>query len=383
MRLHAERWLPLVLLIVAAPAAAEPPGPPSAEQAPIALLVDASSGQTLFARRAETRFLPASMTKAMTALVAFDLIRAGRLDEQALVTVRPATASRLSGKGTSLYLKPNERIRIADLLRGVVTASANDAAAVLAEAALGSQQAWHQAMNQRARALGMTGSHFASANGLPDGGKTYVTAADMARLGQALVREYPELYQRYFRAKEMTWNGHRLFSRNPLSGVVAGADGIKTGHTREAGYTFLGSVMRDGRRLVLVVGKTPSEAIRARASRDLVEWGFAAWDSRLFLAAGREVGWIKVQNGTAREVPVTVPRDYSMAVPSGTNPAVRAEIHYTGPVRAPIAKGSPVATLEVRIEGQPAYRLPLLTTKSVAAAGPIDRIVNGLLGLWE
>lgn len=383
MRLRADRWLPLALIAVAAPTEAERPAPPSTAEAPVAMLVDASSGQTLFARHADARFLPASMTKAMTALVAFDLIHAGRLDEQAVATVRPATAARLSGKGTSLYLSANERISIADLLRGIVTASANDASAVLAEAALGSEEAWHQAMNQRARSLGMRGSRFASAHGLPDGGKTHVTAADMARLGQALVREHPELYQRYFRDKEMTWNGHRLFSRNPLSVVVAGADGIKTGHTREAGYTFLGSVVRDGRRLVLVVGKTPSEAVRARASRDLVEWGFTAWDSRPFLAAGQEVGRIKVQNGNAREVPVTVPRDYSIAVPSGTNPSVRAKILYTGPVRAPLAKGSPVATLEVRIEGQPAYRLPLLTTKSVAAAGPIDRIVNGLLGLWE
>jgi serine-type D-Ala-D-Ala carboxypeptidase (penicillin-binding protein 5/6) len=373
----------VVLALTASAARAFDPAPPLPEQAPIALLVDVTSGQTLFARDADARFLPASMTKAMTALLAFDLIKTGQLREDTLFSVRPETAKRWSGKGTSLWLKPGEQVRVSDLLHGVTTASANDAAVVLAEGALGSEAAWLTAMNTRAKALGMTSSHFASANGLPDGGKTWVTARDMVRLGQALIVDHPELYRRYFGHKEMVWKGQKLLSRNPLSGLVTGADGVKTGHTREAGYTFLGTVLRDGRRLMLVVGKVPSEAGRAIASRDMVEWGFSKWESRPFLAQEWIVGSVKIQDGDTREMPVAVPRAFSLAVPNSTQPKVTGRIVYSGPVRAPISKGAEVASLEVSIAGQPTYTLPLVATKSVAKAGPIDRIVNALLGLFS
>lgn len=358
-----------------------PSAPVAAEFAPIALLVDISSGQTLFARDPDRRFLPASMTKAMTALVAFDLIKAGKLREDADVIVRPATAAKLSGKGTTLWLQPNEQLKVSDLLHGIVTASANDAAVALAEGVLGSEQAWIAAMNARARTLGMTGSQFASANGLPDHGQTRVTARDMVRLGEALIVEHPVLYQRYFGHKELVWKGQRLFSRNPIAGLVPGADGIKTGHTWEAGFTFLGAVQRDGRRLLLVVGQSPHDHARAKAAQDLAEWGIAAWDSRQFLAPGTIVGAVRVQDGAQREVPLAVARGYSLTVPKGSHPRVTGRIDYLGPVRAPLAKGAPIASLEITVAGQPPYRLPLVTARAVGQAGPIDRVVNGLLGL--
>ncbi|MFM5948647.1 MAG: D-alanyl-D-alanine carboxypeptidase family protein [Novosphingobium sp.] len=377
-----KRTLGVLLLAFAAVSArASDPRPPAPQQAPIALLVDLSAGQTLFARGADQRFLPASMTKAMTALVAFDLIRNGQLREDAVFTVRPQAAARWSGKGTSLWLKPGEQVRVSDLLRGTATASANDAAVVLAEGALGSEAAWLAAMNARAKALGMSGSHFASANGLPDGGKTYVTARDMVRLAQALITEHPELYHRYFGHRAFHWRGQELVSRNPFAGILPGADGIKTGHTREAGFTFLGAVERQGRRLVLVVGKVPNEAVRAQASRDLAEWGYSAWDSRPFLTPGFVVGDVKVQDGQAREVPVTIARPFTIAVPKGSNPRITARIVYDGPIRAPIAKGMLVGGIEVSIEGQPVHYLPLMSTSAVGKAGPIDRLVNALLGL--
>ncbi len=358
----------------------QPSQPVVEAQAPILLLVDLSAGQTLFARGAEQPFLPASMTKAMTLLVAFDLIRAGKLSEDAVFTVRPETAARLSGRGTSLFLKANEQVPVRDLLHGIATASANDAAMVLAEGAMGSEAAWIAAMNARARALGMAGSSFASVNGLPDGGKTRVTARDMVRLAQALIVDHPELYRRYFGHRTMDWKGQQLASRNPIAGIVPGADGIKTGHTREAGYTFLGAVERDGRRLVLVVGKSPSEAARADAARGIAEWGYAAWDSRAFLSPDWTVGAIRVQGGNARSVAVAVARPFALSVPKGQQPKVTARIVYSGPVRAPIAEGQLLGGLEVTIEGQAPYYLPLVARRSVGKAGPIDRLVNGLLG---
>lgn len=360
--------------------AQRPKSPVGASQAPIALLVDLSAGQTLFERNADQRFLPASMTKAMTALVALDLIAAGKLQERAVVTVSPR-AARLAGVGTTLSLRSGQQVSVSDLLRGVTIASANDATVALAEGALGSEGAWLAAMNARAKALGMADSYFASANGLPDGGRTQVTARDMVRLARALFHDHPQLYRRYFEPKTMEWQGLRLASRNPINGVVAGADGIKTGHTREAGYTFLGAVERDGRRLVLVVARAPDEASRAKAARGLAEWGYAAWDSQPLVRAGQFVGTAQVQQGAAREVGLMPLRDWRVALPKGSIAPVSTRIVYRGPLVAPLAKGQVVAGLEVTIAGQPPHDIPLATTAAVNSAGAFDRLVNGLLGL--
>lgn len=385
MRLH----LPVLLVLASLPGAPAWPtdpvrataAPVSANQAPIALLVDLSAGQTLYARNADERFLPASIAKTMTALVAFDLIAASKLREDALFTVSPQ-AARLAGVGTTLSLRAGQRVRVGDLLQGVTTASANDAALALAEGALGSKAAWIAAMNARAKALGMADSTFASVNGLPDGGQTRVNARDLVRLARALLHEHPQLYRRYFGARTMAWQGQTLTSRNPINGVVAGADGIKTGHTREAGYTFLGAVERDGRRLVLVVARAPDEASRAQAARQLAEWGFAAWDSRPLVRAGHVVGSALVQQGDARKVGLAPLRDWRVAVPRGGKAAVATRIVYRGPLIAPLAKGQVVAGLEVTVAGQPPHDIPLATTAAVNSAGPFDRLVNGLLGLW-
>ena len=357
------------------------PVPPGAAAAPIALLTDFSSGQVLYARAADQRFLPASITKVMTALVAFDLIAAGRLREDAVITVKPETARRWAGKGTTLNLRGGEQVSVRDLLLGTTTVSANDAAVALAEGALGSLDAWTGAMNARAAALGMTGSHFATPSGFPDQGQTYVTANDLVRLAGALIDQHPALYRRYFGHPAMDWRGRTLRSHDPFAGLLAGADGIKTGYSYEAGFNFLGSVNRGGRRLVLVIGRAPTEPGRATAAKALAEWGYAAWDSRAFLSPGYVVGAAKVQSGAARSVPLGVPRGFALTLPKGAGAPVSGRILYDGPLKAPLAKGQQVARLELSVAGQPVHALPLVTTKAVAAAGPIDRIVNGLLGL--
>ncbi len=384
-----RNWLLLSALALpgAAPAhdqrAATISQPPSAASAPIALLADLSSGQVLFARDANRRFLPASMTKAMTALVAFDLIASGKLKETDRIAVRPETASRWAGKGTTLNLRAGESVSVHDLLMGTTTVSANDAAAVLAEGAGGSVTQWAAAMNARAEALGMTGSHFSSANGFPDGGKTYVTANDLVRLARALIQDHPELYRRYFGQQAILWHGARLRSHDPLSGLLPGADGIKTGHSFEAGFNYLGSVERQGRRVVLVIARAPTEPGRASAARKLAEWGFEAWDSAVFLDPGFAVGEAWVQGGNARGVRLGVPRRYALSIPRGGSRVVSATITYDGPLRAPLAKGQQVARLTVHLAGQPDHVLPLVALDAIDSAGPIDRIANGLLGLME
>ena len=301
---------------------AYPPQPVQAAAAPIAILVDLSAGQTLFARNADRPFRPASMTKAMSALVAFDLIRAGRLDPAALVEVDADIAGKWAGKGTTLGLRTNERVTVDRLIEGMVTASANDASEVLARHAAGSRAEWVALMNRRAQSLGMNGSRFTSPSGWPDGGKTIVTARDMVRLARALIEEHPGLYRRYFGHPAMQWRGTSLASRNPFAGRLAGADGIKTGHTTEAGYNFLGSVERGGRRLILLVGGAPSETARARMAVDLAEWGFGAWNSRLLVRAGQVIGRAKVQGGASRSVELVALKDWRVAVPNGSSPRI-------------------------------------------------------------
>ena len=365
------------------PPIAATPVPPGATAAPIALLADLSSGQVLYARAANRRFLPASMTKAMTALVAFDLIAAGQLRENATITVRPETAARWAGKGTTLNLRAGEQVSAHDLLMGTTTVSANDAAVALGEGALGSIGAWTEAMNARAAALGMGGSHFASANGYPDHGRTYVTANDLVRLAVALIEDHPELYRRYFGHQSMVWRGTTLRSHDPFAGLLAGSDGIKTGHSFEAGFNFLGSVSRNNRRLVLVIGHAATEPSRAKAAKALAEWGYRAWSSHTFLTPGFVIGTAQVQGGTTRKVALGVPRAFGLSLPNGSAAQISGRIIYAGPLLAPLRKGQQVGKLEVQIEGQPSHTLPLVTLSAVGAAGPIDRIANGLLGLIE
>jgi D-alanyl-D-alanine carboxypeptidase (penicillin-binding protein 5/6) len=360
-----------------------PPDIAPPDQAPIALLVDLSSGQTLYDRGGDTGFQPASVTKAMTALVVFDLLEQGRLTEARTITVRPETAARWAGKGSSLNLVAGEKVLVRDLLMGTTVVSANDAAIVLAQGAMGSTEAFVGAMNARARKLGMTGSHFGNPNGFPDRARTHVSARDLVKLAQAMIGEHPELYRRYIGKQAMAWRGRRLVSRDPFAGVVPGADGIKTGYTSAAGYNFLGTATRGGRRLVVVTARAPSESDRAAAARSLLEWGYSAFRSRPFLDPDWVVGSVRVQDGTARSVPVAPVRHYSIAQRRDRPGPITARIVYDGPVRAPITHGQPIARLEVSGPGIMPYAIPLVATRDVAKAGPIDRIVNGLLGLVE
>ncbi len=383
-----SRGLLLVLAVTAIPLSATSPVrlpacPAAALRAPVALLVDLSSGRTLCEHNSTAGFPPASMTKAMTALVVFDLIKAGKLREGTVVSVRPETATRWAGKGTTLSLKPGEKVTIGELLMGTTTVSANDAAVALAENALGSTDAFVAAMNARATALGMSRSHFGSPNGFPDRGITVVSAVDLVKLAETLISEHPELYRRYIGKKIMVWRGATLSSHDPFAGVLPGADGIKTGHTFEAGFNFLGAVDRDGRRLVLVVGGARTETDRANAARELAEWGYSNWTSRPFLSQGMIVGSARVQNGDARAVALAVPLAYSLAVLKEQDGRVRGRIHYEGPLEAPVALGQQVAHLELNTPGLPPYEIPLVSAEAVAKAGPIDRIVNALLGLFS
>ena len=193
----------------------------------------------------------------------------------------------------------------------------------------------------------------------------------------------PELYHRYFGQKQLTWNGRTQLNKDPVTGIVAGADGIKTGHTAEAGYNFLGSAERQGRRLVMVLAGARSEAERADAARALLEWGFSDWSVRQLFASEAIVGHARVQEGKSRQVALRTDRMVSATLPRGASGPVVLRVTYRGPLRAPIGRGAHVADLEIGYGGGERGTVPLFAAEAVGTAGPFDRLVNGLIGLFS
>ena len=349
----------------------------------MAILVDVSTGQTLFAREADRRFMPASITKAMTALTAFEMIEQGRLFPRQIYTVRPETFRQWQQVGSTMFLPADAQVSVDDLLRGITTVSANDASVVLAEGAAGSVAEWTAAMNAAARTIGMTDSHFNTPNGWMDEGRTFTTARDLAALGTALAVRHPAKYRRYFGASEFTYNGITQPNHDPIIGVVPGADGIKTGFTNQAGYGFLGSAQRGSRRLVMVIAGAPSARSRNRAARDLVEWGFAEFAYRRLFEAGEQVGNARVQGGSVRHVGLVSKGPVRLSLPKDGPADVELAIRYSGPLIAPIAAGEQVASLVVTMNGQEVADHPLYAEVSVGRTWLLGRAINGVLGWFS
>jgi len=359
----------------------------------IAYMVDLSSGAVLYARDADRRIPPASMAKMMTTHVAFELIRRGELSPDKVCTVRAETWRRWHGDaaGSTMFLTAGEQVSVRNLLRGIVIVSGNDAAVTLAECISGTEAAFVALMNRQSRAMGLANSHWGNPVGWPDGGVTYTSARDLATLAVSTIRDYPALYREYYPVRALTW-GVTLGTnqpitqpnRNPLLGSVAGADGLKTGHTAEAGYGFTGSAERDGRRIVMVIAgiADPGGYVRRGAeSIRFMEWGFSAWQSRSLFRQGQRVGDARVQRGGVANVGLVAPRNLAVAYPAGMGRNLRARIVYQGPVRAPIVQGQHIADLIVTTEGMAPQTMPLAAETAVAEAGFFGRIWFGLKSL--
>ena len=357
-------------------------GAPVNPEIPVALLVDLSTGQTLFAREPDRRFVPASVTKVMSLYTAFDLVKRGKLSLDQEATFDQDLAKEWKGVGSSLLLKEGDRVPIRELLMGVATVSANDGAVTLAKAAAGSVDNWVALMNQNAARLGMHDSHFGLPNGYMDEGRTYTSAHDLIRLATALTTRFPDLYKEFIGHHGMSYNGITQNNHDPITGVVPGADGIKTGYTRQAGYTFLGSAERGGRRLAMVIAAAPSPAIRTQSARQLMEWGFDNFNSREILPRGATVGRALVQGGSATRIPLRTEADVFANLPLGEDGKVTLELRYRGPLEAPIRTGDEVATLRVIIPGQESHDVPLAAGADVGKANAWQRLRNGLVALF-
>ena len=375
-----------VLLATSAPAAA----PQFDTPAKAAYLYDVNSGAVLYAKNPDARFPPASLAKMMTTEVAFELIDRGQLPLNKMCTVRPETWQKWHGPqaGSTMFLSPNEQVSVENLLKGIVTLSGNDASVVLAECIAGTEQSFTDQMNALAKKLGMNNSHFGTANGWPDNGVTYVTARDLAKLAQATIEHHPKLYKEFYSLPNFTW-GKTMGSnkditqenRNPILAHVPGADGLKTGHTDEAGYGFTGSAIQNGRRLIEVLAGMASWNQRVQESTRLIEWGFNAWQDKPLFKAGAKVGTASVQMGSSSTVPLVAANDLAVTVPAGlslTSKPTTMKIRYEGPLMAPIAKGQEVAQLIVTTGDTPPQVVPLVAGEDVGKAGFFGRIWLGL-----
>jgi D-alanyl-D-alanine carboxypeptidase (penicillin-binding protein 5/6) len=375
------------LVTSAAPAAA----PTFDTPAKYAYLIDVSSGAVLYAKEADGRMPPASMAKMMTVEVAFELIDKKQLALNKMCTVRPETWQKWHGPaaGSTMFLSTGEQVSVENLLHGIVTLSGNDASVVLAECIAGTEQAFTGQMNALAQKIGLTNSRFGTANGWPDNGVTYVSARDLATLARSEIENHYALYKKFYSQPSFTW-GKTLGSnqditqqnRNPILGHVPGADGLKTGHTDEAGYGFTGSADQNGRRLIEVVAGLPSWNARVQESTRLIQWGFNAWAAKPLFQAGAKVGSAKVQLGSSSEVTLVAPRNLAVTVPAGlASGATSMKIRYQGPIAAPIAKGDHIADLVVTTPDTPPQIVPLVAGEDVGKAGFFGRIWLGLKSL--
>ncbi|MDK8185819.1 D-alanyl-D-alanine carboxypeptidase family protein [Sphingomonas sp. UMB7805-LC452B] len=358
--------------------------------APVAFMKDLSSGAILFQRDADRPMPPASMAKMMTVYVAFDLVKKGQLKLTDMVTVQPETWKKWHGPqaGSTMFLSPNEQVSVANLLYGIVTLSGNDACVVLAEHIAGTEPNFVERMNRTAKQIGLNNSHFGTSNGWPDGGVTYVTARDLADLAEHTITDFPQLYKQFYSRRDFSWgktmggNAITQANRDPLLGRVAGADGLKTGHTEEAGYGFTGSAEQNGRRLVMVVAGLNSFGARAEESVKFMNWGFRAWQAKPVVAKGKKVADAEVQMGSSSSVGLIAPRQLTVTLPAGLDPAISAKVVYQGPIKAPIKAGQHIADLVVSSPDMPAQRLPLVADKDVSEAGFFGRAWAGLTSFF-
>ena len=380
----------LVALAVLPSGASALDAPAYDSAAQVAYMVDLSSGKVLYAREADREIAPASMAKMMTAHVAFRLIQQGRLKLDQKFTVRPETWQKWHGPaaGSTMFLSPNEQVSVENLLHGIVTLSGNDACVVLAEGIAGTEPAFVQMMNAEAKRMGLTHSRFGTSNGWPDEGVTKVTARDLATIAKMTIEQTPDLYRKFYATTAFTW-GRTMggtditqANRNPILGKVAGADGLKTGHTEEAGYGFTGSAEQNGRRIIMVVAGLPTYNGRIEESVKFMDWGFRAWRSVPLFRKGAQVETADVQGGNARRIALVAPQNLAVTLPAAASGDVKVSVVYEGPIKAPVAKGQEIAHLLVRTADGDVQTMPLVAASDVASVGVFGRLWNGFVSLF-
>jgi D-alanyl-D-alanine carboxypeptidase (penicillin-binding protein 5/6) len=335
-----------------------------------AIIVDYQTGTVLFEKNADEPMAPASMSKLMTVYLVFEQLKSGRISMEDTL---PVSEKAWRKGGSKMFVEVNSQVKIADLLRGIIVQSGNDACIVVAEGLAGSVPAFAELMNKKARELGLTGSHFVNASGWPDP-EQKMTARDLAVLAKRIIQDFPEYYE-IFSEKEFTYNGIRQGNRNPLLYRNMGADGLKTGHTEESGYGLTASAERNGRRIILVVHGLGGMQERADESARLIEWAFREFANYEFVKAGETIATAPVWLGESETVPLVVEEDLTVTLPRGDRDKVRVVARFDGPVPAPIEAGQVIGELEISAPGIEPRVVPLLAGAPVERLGPGGRII--------
>ena len=344
--------------------------------APHALLIEAETGSVLFEKLADDLVAPASLAKLMTVNVVFDQLQLGNvsLDDEFNISVNAWRKGGAPSRSSTMYAALNSKVRVEDLLKGVMIQSANDGCIALAEGIAGNETEFVRMMNDRAREIGLVKSYFTNVDGLPDP-KMRVTPRELAVMARYIVLNYPDYYK-WFGEREFTWNKIRQQNRNPLLGTVDGADGMKTGFTNEAGYNLVGSAVQNGVRLIVVVTGLKNPKDRADDAKKLLEYGFKSFDTKLLFAEGQTVAAAKVFGGAQGQVAVTAKGAVKLMVPRGVSDKIVAKMVYTGPVRAPVQEGQAIGNLQVWRGDAKVLEVPVQASESVAAGSISQRAID-------
>ena len=326
-----------------------------------AILIDARTGKVMFEKAAGVQIPPASMSKLMTMIMVFEGLQSGKLkmDQELTVSEDAWRRGGASSGGSTMYAELNSRIKLGDLIPGVIVQSANDACIVIAEGMAGSEPAFADKMTRRARELGLADAVFRNATGLPDP-EHHMSVRELSILARYIILNFPEYYK-YYSMPDYTWNKITQKNRNPLLKDYPGADGMKTGYTQEAGYGLVGSATRDGRRLIMVIAGLRSINDRKQESQKLLDWGFRQFKPIDVFARGDRVGKATVWGGTLRSVDLVTSDSVLIALSPAEQAAVEMKLAYTGPLMAPVVAGTQVGSLRFTLDGTTLAEVPVET----------------------
>ena len=338
-----------------------------------AYMVDLSTGTVLLEKNADQRMPTASMSKIMTMYMLFEALKEGRIS---LDDTLPVSERAWRKGGSKMFVEVGDRVRVEDLMRGVIVQSGNDASIVVAEGLAGSEEAFGVQMTERARALGLVDSNFTNATGWPDPNH-FSTARDLATLAYRLMLDFPEYYE-YYSERSFTYAGITQANRNPLLYKEMGADGLKTGHTEEAGYGLTASAVRGDRRVILVINGLSSVAERSEEAERLIGWAFREFDTFLLKRAGEPFGTAASWMGTPEEIPLVMNRDLRVTLRRSEKDQVSASIRVQEPLTAPIARGTHVATLLLATPSTPVQEYPLYAGLDVERKGFTGRVLQAI-----
>ena len=369
-----QRSLVLILLAVAPTvwAAQILPSPPQLA-AKSYMLMDVASGEVLVEHNGDERLPPASLTKLMTAYIATLEIQKGQISDSDMVTV---SEKAWRTGGSRMFIQVNTQVSVDDLLHGIIIQSGNDASVAMAEHIAGSEEAFADLMNATAQRLGMTNSHFMNATGLPDP-EHYSSANDMAKLARAIIYEDPAHYAIYAQ-KEFLWNNIKQPNRNLLLWRDKTVDGLKTGHTEEAGYCLVASAVRDNMRLISVVFGTDSEQARAAETQKLLTYGFRFFETRTFYQKGAELAEAQVWKGQQSKLKAGLAQDLTMTLPRGQVEKLQAVMSFNGTLTAPIRQGDVVGKVEVKLDDKVVRSTDLVALETVEEGGLFRRFWDSI-----